>query len=199
MLMKPCVNQHESRKMAHRKQSIGDSISVEFIQEICVLYGDHYDDRVEDSKPPTAGRKDGKAEKRQAGENWRPGLSAEHKSLSGFQKELLEKYGISLSTSKIRKILVSGGLWSTERSREVQELYMKLTQADSEICPEQAVSLISKKLGVSKPTVVINLPYINGVNRLETKSKNAVRCERYRSKGKEKGKSETNHSGGIKP
>ena len=153
-----------------------------FIQEICALYGDRYDDRLEDSKPPTAGRKDGKADKRQAGENWGPGMTADHKSLSAFQKELLEKLEIHLSTSKIRKILISGGLWSTERSREVQELYTELTQADSGVSPEQAVNTISKKLGVSRPTVVINLPYINGVNRLEQKSKNAKRCAKYRKK-----------------
>lgn len=37
----------------------------------------------------------------------------------------------------------------------------------------------------SKPTVVINLPYINDVNRLEQKSKNARRCAKYKKKKQE--------------
>ena len=171
--------------MAHRKQNPDDPASAAFIREICALYGDRYDDRLEDSRPPAAGKKSGKVDKRQPGENWEPGLPAAHKSLSSFQKELIEKRGIHLSTSKIRKILISGGLWTTERSREIQELYADLTRLQSGINPEQAVSLISKKLGVSKPTVVINLPYINGVNRLEQKSKNAWRCAKYRKKKQE--------------
>ena len=171
--------------MAHRKQETIDSISAAFIQDICSLYGDRYDDRLEDSRPPTAGKKNGSSDKREAGEDWMPGMPASHKSLSVFQKELEKKHGICLSTSKIRKVLISGGLWSTERSREVQALFAELMSTSSYVNPEQAVGIISKKLGVSKPTVVMNLPYINGVNRLEPKSKNAVRCARYREKKKE--------------
>ena len=51
---------------------------------------------------------------------------------------------------------------------------------------------ISRKLGVSKPTVVVNLPYINGVNRLEKKSKNAKRCAKYRKKKQENSGKEAN-------
>ena len=168
--------------MAHRRRGTDHKLSNTYIRYICSLYGDRYDDRLEDSKPPTAGKKKGKLDKRPAGIDWEPGIPAGHKSLSAFQKELAEKHGIRLSTSKIRKILISGGLWSTERSREVQELYTELTQDDSGVNPEQAVSIISRKLGVSKPTVVVNLPYINGINRLEEKSKNAKRCAKYRKK-----------------
>ena len=170
--------------MAHRKTKNYVPISVLYIQEICGLYADHYDDRIEDSRPPTAGKKNGQAEKRLAGEDWEPGIQAGHKSLSVFQKELAEKHGICLSTSKIRKILVSGGCWTTERSREVQALYNELTQSRLGINPEKVVELISEKLGISKVSVDVNLPYINGVNCLETKSKNAVRCARYREKAK---------------
>lgn len=185
--------------MAHKKHCSGDPISTSFIHNICELYGDCYDDRLEDSRPPTAGRREGQADKRPAGANWEPGMPAGHKSLTAFQKELLDKHRIHLSTSKIRKILISGGLWTTERSREIQALYTELTQPQSGINPEQAVSLISKKLGVSKPTVVVNLPYINGVNRLEPKSKNAKRCARYREKKKEKNGRSANSSNGISP
>ena len=172
--------------MSHRKQNSGVPISRAFIQKICILYDDRYDDRLEDSRPPAAGRKKGRPEKRQAGVHWEPGTMAMHKSLSVFKKELEDKHGIQLSTSKIRKILISGGLWSTERSREIKRMYTELTQAESGINPEQTVSIISKRLGVSKPTVIINLPYINGVNRLKQKSKNACRCAKYREKKKER-------------
>ena len=178
--------------MAHRKQKIGDQISAAFIKEICALYGDRYDDRLEDSKSPAAGNRNGQKDKRPAGADWEPGMSAGHKSLNMFQKELLDKHGIRLSTSKIRKILISGGLWTTERSREIQMLYTELTQPQSGIDPEQAVSLISQKLGVSKPAIVINLPYINGVNRLERRSINAQRCAKYRRKKQESNGQATN-------
>lgn len=180
--------------MAHRKMVSGDPISVAFIRKICALYGDCYDDRLEDSRPPTAGSRNGQTDKRPSGADWEPGLTAGHKSLSAFQKELLDKHGVRLSTSKIRKILISGGLWTTERSREIQTLYTELTKPQLGVNPEKVVSLISQKLGVSKPTVVVNLPYINGVNRLEKKSKNAKRCAKYRKKKQESNGQATNQS-----
>ena len=171
--------------MAHRKNVKSDPVSVSYIREICTLYGDCYDDRIEDSRPPAAGKKKGQEDKRSAGEDWEPGMPASHKSLSAFQKELAEKHGMLVSTSKIRKVLITGGLWSTERSREVQALYYEIMKTATEIKPETVVETISKKLSISRQTVVINLPYINGVNRLEPRSKNAVRCSKYREKKKE--------------
>ncbi len=172
--------------MARRKSSTTDPASAEFVQEICALYGDCYDDRLEDSRPPIAGRKNGRADKRLAGVDWEPGTPAAHKSLNVFQKELAEKHGICLSTSKIRKILVSGGCWTTERSREIRALYDDLCRAHQDIRPDQAVNEISIQLGISIAAVSMNLPYINGANKLENPSKNAVRCARYRKRKKEK-------------
>ena len=173
--------------MAHRKKGTGDSVSEAFIREICALYGDVYDDRVEDSRPPAAGTKDGTADRRSAGADWEPGMPAGHKSLSGFQRELAREHGIALSTSKIRKILISGGCWTTERSREIQAMYAEMTRDGSGIRPEEAAGMIGERLGISKPAVAMNLPYINGVNRLEEKSRNAVRCARYRERKKDGG------------
>ena len=99
------------------------TFSDEFIQKICRIYGDIYDDRIEDSRPPSAGKKNGVVERREAGTDWFPGMAAGHKSLAAFQRELEEIHGMKLSTSKIRKILISGGVWTTERSREVQHLF----------------------------------------------------------------------------
>lgn len=100
--------------------------SIEFVEYICNLYGDVYDDRIEDSRPPTAG-----TEFRNPGEDWKPGQVADHKSLNAFQKEL-KAMGIALSTSKIRKILITGNCWTTERSRKIAELFEIYTAPKSE-------------------------------------------------------------------
>ena len=88
-----------------RKNPSGD-----FINQICNLYGDVYGDREEDSSI--------------GGDDGAPGEKANHTSLAAFKKEL-EDYGYNLSTAKIRKILITGGCWTTERSREVADLYAK--------------------------------------------------------------------------
>ena len=165
-------------------------ISMEYIEEICRLYGDVYDDRIENSRPPSAGKKNGEAELREPGADWFPGIPAGHKSLAAFQKELREEHGIRLSTSKLRKILISGGIWTTERSREVQHLFFSLTKTDPDTDQEpmrndEAILEISRRLDISTVTVIVNLPYLKCVNRLENRSKNAIRCDRYRRKKQE--------------
>lgn len=161
--------------------------SNEYIKHICDLYNDHYDDRIEESNPPTAGNNP-----KTAGEDWRPGVLAAHKSLVAFQKEL-EEEGIRLSTSKIKKILVTGGCWTTARSRQVQELYDRYTKegvrdeddpdtAGKILTAAEAVERISKELRISKVSVSVNIPYQDVVYKLEQRSKNAIRCARYRKK-----------------
>lgn len=150
----------------------------EYIEYICSLYGDVYDDRVEDTRPPTAG-----VEVRVPGPDWVPCQTAKHKSHIAFQKEL-EDMGIKLSSSKIRKILITGGCWSTERSREVGELFEVFTKLRGEggkgMQSDEAVSRIAVELDVSNVTVSVNLPYQNVVYKLENKSSNAKRCARYK-------------------
>lgn len=161
--------------------------SNEYIKHICELYNDYYDDRIEESNPPTAGNNP-----KTAGEDWRPGVLAAHKSLVAFQKEL-EEEGIRLSTSKIKKILVTGGCWTTARSRQVQELYDRYTKegvrdeddpdtAGKILTAAEAVERISKELRISKVSVSVNIPYQDVVYKLEQRSKNAIRCARYRKK-----------------
>jgi hypothetical protein len=134
--------------------------SADFINQICSLYNDIYDDREEDSSI--------------GGEDWAPGKMANHTSLNSFQKELEEGYGIKLSTAKIRKILITGGCWTTERSREVGELYEEYG----------SVALVAKELGLSETLVKTYLPYGKVVYDLEEKSGNARRVERWREKRK---------------
>lgn len=162
--------------------------SREYIEYICSLYGDTYDDRIEDSRPPAAGD-----DYRDPGDDWKPGQAADHKSLNAFQKELLSM-GIRLSSSKIRKILITGGCWTTERSREISDLFDRYTAPSSEggngIAPDIAVKRISKELEVSQQTVNMNLPYQNVVYNLENRSSNAVRCARYKQRKREGSKKE---------
>ena len=141
--------------MGKRKDRVDPT--AEYVAYICSLYGDTYDDRDEDSRP--------------GGEDWVPGEKALHLSLSAFQKEL-EAKGISLSTAKIRKILITGGCWSTKRSRDVAELYEKY----------HSVSRVAAELGVTDALVTMYLPYGKSVYDLEDKSGNARRVERWREK-----------------
>ena len=133
--------------------------SADFINQICKLYDDVYDDREEDSSI--------------GGDDWAPGKTALHTSLAAFQKEL-EGYGIKLSTAKIRKILITGGRWTTERSREVADLYEKYG----------SVARVAKELGLSETLVKTYLPYSKVVYDLEDKTGNAKRVERWREKHK---------------
>lgn len=156
----------------------------EYIDYICSLYGDCYDDHLEDCKPPAAGDTI-----KTPGKDWIPGQVANHKSIIAFQRELSDK-GIEISSSKIRKILITGGCWSTERSREIGLLFDKYTKHVSDnglgLNSDQAIIRIAEELGVSIVTVSVNLPYQSVVYNLENKSSNAKRCKKYRE-GKKKG------------
>lgn len=137
--------------------------SQEYIKQICDLYGDVYDDREEDSAP--------------GGLDWQPGVKANHTSLQQFQHTLEQEYNIKLSTSKIRKILISGGCWTTERSREVAELFEKYG----------SVRDVAEELDVSDALVTMYLPYEKTVYDLEDKSGGAKRTEKWRERQKDDG------------
>ena len=100
-----------------------------------------------------------------------PGVPANHTSLAAFQKTLKEK-GIELSTAKIRKILITGGVYTTERSREVAELFERY----------KSVKLVAAELGLSTALISMYLPYGKTVYDLEEKSGNARRVARWREK-----------------
>ena len=141
----------------------------EYVAYICRIYGDVYDDREEDS--------------RIRGLDWVPGVKAGHKSIAAFQKELEEVHGIRLSRTKIQKILVTGGCWTTERSREIREMYDAYTSPGGKgMAPEDAVRAIAGHLELSRVSVIINLPYGKGVYDLEDKSENAKRIDRCRAR-----------------
>ena len=95
-------------------------------------------------------------------------------------------WGSRLSTSKIKKILITGGCWSTERSRQIGSLYAEYTGSEEAggmgLGGEEAVRRIADELKVSRVTVSVNLPYQDVVYNLEHRSKNAERCSRYRKR-----------------
>ena len=157
--------------------------TAEYIEYICNLYGDVYDDRLEDCKPPAAGDAI-----RIPGKDWVPGQVANHKSIIAFQRELEDK-GIKLSSSKIRKILITGGCWSSERSREIGALFNQYIRPKSKggagLKRDAAIAKIESDLNISVVTVSVNLPYGSVVYNLEHKSSNAKRCAKYRA-GKKK-------------
>ena len=152
----------KDRMYEDRRRKPARDPSGEYIRLICSLYHDSYDDREEDSRP--------------GGESWVPGQKARHISLEAFRRELRDVHGIELSTAKIRKILITGGRWTTERSREVAELY--------ERCG--CVSRVAEELGLSIGLVTTYLPYQRTIYDLEEKSGNARRIDRWRRRQEEK-------------
>ena len=172
--MKQSVEDIRQGKRAKERREGKTTPSQEYIQMICYLYGDIYDDREEDSKIK--------------GLNWEPGLKAAHKSMSAFQKELNEVHGIHLSRTKLQKVLITGGCWTTERSREIQWLYEEYTTPVEKngkgLNSHAAIRAIAEHLGISEESVTINLPYEKVVYKLENKSANAVRIDRHRARKK---------------
>lgn len=154
--------------------------SSDYINLICSLYGSSYDDRIENTSPPTAGDMP-----RDPGADWMPGAVASHKSLISFQRELKQQ-GIKLSTSKIKKILITGGLWTTETSRSIQADFQAYTSSVEDggegLDPADAVKRIAAERGISVVTVSVNLPYSSVVYNLENRSSNAKRCARYKER-----------------
>ena len=86
---------------------------------------------------------------------------------------------------KIRKILITGGLWSTERSREIEALFNQyirpMSKGGAGLKRDSAVAKIASDLNISVVTVSVNLPYESVVYNLEHKSSNAKRCAKYRA------------------
>ena len=150
----------DGKKDGRRKEKRETTPSQDYVKFICDLYGDVYDDREEDSSI--------------GGADWMPGVKANHVSLREFKMQL-EAHGIELSTAKIRKILITGGCWTTVRSREVADLYEKYG----------SVKRVAEELGTSEALVKMYLPYEKTVYDLEEKSANAKRIQRFREKARD--------------
>lgn len=103
------------------------------------------------------------------------------------QKEILENYeltnsvkasakALKLSHQTIKRILISNGIYPTERAREVTRLRMM----------GLAVPDIAQYLGISEKTVRLYMPYAKGSYAVGPKSQNAKIVARCRAAKKEK-------------
>lgn len=141
-----------------------DTITAEFISRICAIYNDSYDDTVEDSSIK--------------GSDWAPGKKSNHKSLRSFQQELSEKYDIHLSTGKIKKILITGGVYSTELSRSVASELEKYGSLPN----KERIEKVSELLGITTKTVYAYAPYYERQIYKEGQSANARYLQTRRQK-----------------
>lgn len=138
-------------------------ITADFIDRICELYNDCYDDAEEDSSI--------------GGSDWKPGKLANHKSLASFKAEL-EESGIYLSTGKIRKILITGGRYSTTLSRSIDEELENYAYITSD---KERIAKVAEKLSLSPKTVSMYMPYTRQVYN-ESPSQNAQSVKKWRLK-----------------
>ena len=81
---------------------------------------------------------------------------------------------LGVSSGKIRKVLITNGLWSNSRSEEVGKLFKE------GLSPEK----IAKKLNISVKTVNAYLPYSKGDYLGDYRSDNALRIEKMRDNRK---------------
>jgi len=83
---------------------------------------------------------------------------------------------IEMDTSRmrVRKLLITAGYYSTEVSRQVQELY------------SQGLSIqeIGKRLDLGRSAVHSMLPYKKGVYKLEDPTLNAEQCQQFQTRKK---------------
>jgi hypothetical protein len=79
-----------------------------------------------------------------------------------------------ISATKVRKILITEGLWESDRSREIRAL------SDAGKSSQE----IAEALNVSRAMVQNYLPYEKGVYDEEEKSETAIRSEKYRKRNR---------------
>lgn len=101
------------------------------------------------------------------------------------QKEVLDTYNVTksmnetarklkLSHQTVRRVLISNGIYPSERTREVTRLCLM----------GMTVQEIAEYLGISAKTVQANMPYSRGSYVTGPKSKNAERILEFRARKK---------------
>lgn len=149
----------------------------DLIAEACSLFGEPYDDRETPISLFSSPH----------------GQKPKHTSLRSVAEEM------EISTVKVRKLLISGGFYSTVTSRRVQELYNEARAAylKKGECPAQAekfaVITVSRQTHLGRASVYSYLPFKNNAYGLEEKSAAAIWQRRYRER-KKKGASEKTHN-----
>ena len=85
-------------------------------------------------------------------------------------KEIASKIGVSVT--KVRRVLITEGLWSSRSSRKVGELHAQGLSTQE----------ITERLGISDKAVESYLPYSKGVYGDSNRSDSAIRSEAYRER-----------------
>ena len=146
--------------------------SMEYIRKICKLYDFVYDDRTKVDWVKVDGEKIYQGKK--------------YRSLRDFQEEVRVQCGERLSINKLKKILISGGCYSTQATREVQQRLAELTASVEEggqgMSRDQAIVRIATEMERDPDGIYLLIPYRTTVYSLKEKTKNAIRIERYRQR-----------------
>lgn len=138
----------------------------DLIEEACSLFGEPYDDRSTPSDLFLSPH----------------GQKPEHVSLRSVAEEM------EISVVKVRKLLISGGFYSTSTSRKVQKLYNEAREAylgkgeKTAQAEKHAVIIVCEKTHLGRASVYSYLPFKNDAYGLDEKSPAAMRQERYRKK-----------------
>ena len=92
------------------------------------------------------------------------------RSLNKTAKLLAREHQIDIAYQKVRKILITAGVYENPTSREVNRLFAE----------GNTVEEIARRLHMSKISVHGYLPYQKGIYQGPERSKDALRSERYR-------------------
>lgn len=138
----------------------------DLIKTACSLFGEPYDDRESSTSLFLSPH----------------GQKPEHVSLRSVAES------IEISVVKVRKLLISGGFYSTSTSRRVQKLYNEAREAylkrgmNPAHAEKHAVITVCEKTHLGRASVYSYLPFKNDAYGLDEKSPAAVRQERYRKR-----------------
>ena len=130
------------------------------ISDVCSYFGRIYDDREEERAQSLRG-----LQRDRDKEKW--------KAIMGSDPTINETAeAFSLPAGKIRKLLIAGGMYNTALFRQINEL------VDSGLTVAEVAEIVGRKVG----TVKSYLDYEKVIYKLDEKSKNAVRIDRFKEK-----------------
>ena len=129
----------------------------ELIQKVCEYFGRVYDDRDAERMKELRGCRD--PEKKRELSDKKPTLN-----------DTAKHFGIN--AQKVRRILVTGGLYRTSQAVEILEMFEKGC----------SVNEIAELLEKTPNLITSYLPYKKGIYKLENRSVNADRLQRFKKK-----------------
>lgn len=82
---------------------------------------------------------------------------------------------LNVSLGKVKKLLVTAGMFSNEMSEQIQALYKTMD-----------VQEIAQTLGVSKSTVNMYIPYTRGTYPFDSPTSNAIALRKFHERNRNK-------------